>query len=316
MKILDLPIDSIKPDPKQPRKIFHQDELEELAANIKSQGLINPVEIDTHKIIITGERRWRAACMAGLTTIRCIENDIDEKERFLHQLSENIHHNTMTDIDTARALDKVLKDYRKYASPSHPRDKGHAWLASITGKSRKWIWEKLALLNESREIQTAINEKKISSSTIIETASLPEKTKDAIRKKILKGEMYTDGGLLRPLRTALLANPGKTEELLNHNYKNEPIKRSVAFITTTSPTEEDRAISLIKSEFEDGEEITKACLHLTNILHARAAGDVSPTNKPIVLMSLSQLRKIIDLWLGEQPVPKLIESTGEILDSE
>ena len=113
MKIIELPIDSIKPDKNQPRTIIKEEEIKELAQNIKNHGLINPVEIDSHKIIITGERRWRACKMAGLTTVRCIENDIDPKQRFVHQLSENLHHNTMTPMDTARALDKVLKELYK-----------------------------------------------------------------------------------------------------------------------------------------------------------------------------------------------------------
>jgi len=70
-KIKEIEVEKIKPDPEQPRESFDKEKLKELAQTFKTQGIIQPIEIDENYQIITGERRWRAAKLAGLKKIPC-----------------------------------------------------------------------------------------------------------------------------------------------------------------------------------------------------------------------------------------------------
>jgi ParB/RepB/Spo0J family partition protein len=134
--LLTVPIGEIKPDPKQPRKVFDAASLKSLADSIKQEGMINPVEVDSNFMIITGERRWRANQLLGNTTIQIIVNnkEYDEYERLRHQMAENIHQSSstydtmMNAMDTARAYKRMLdlaweknKTGEKYGSEARKR---------------------------------------------------------------------------------------------------------------------------------------------------------------------------------------------------
>ena len=69
MEIIEIEIDKIKPDKDQPRTSMDELELKEMAQSIVTQGVINPIEVDNDMVIITGERRWRAAKIAGLKVV-------------------------------------------------------------------------------------------------------------------------------------------------------------------------------------------------------------------------------------------------------
>src|SRR3989344_4249364 len=110
MNYQTIAIEKLHPDPNQPRKYIDEDALKEMAVSVKNEGLINPIEVDGKFVIITGERRWRAAKIAGLKTvpIGVLEN-ISAKDRFIRQMQENLHQDTMSAWDTAEALDKIRK---------------------------------------------------------------------------------------------------------------------------------------------------------------------------------------------------------------
>jgi len=104
-------LDRIVPDPNQPRSIIPKDSLEELAASIREQGVIQPIEVDYDTeqdvyVLVHGERRWKAAQMAGLETIPTIikPSRLDRATRLIRQLIENIQREDLNDVDRARAL--------------------------------------------------------------------------------------------------------------------------------------------------------------------------------------------------------------------
>src|SRR3990167_1010759 len=107
MEYKTVPIDKIKPDPDQPRKVFDEEAIKEMAISIKNEGIINDIEVDENFLIVTGERRWRAAKIAGLEEVPVKIIKITGKERFIRQVQENIHQNTMTPLDTAEALEQI-----------------------------------------------------------------------------------------------------------------------------------------------------------------------------------------------------------------
>jgi ParB family chromosome partitioning protein len=104
-------LDRIIPDPNQPRRSMSTESLAELAASIREQGVIQPIEVDYDPerdvyVLVHGERRWKAATMAGLETIPAIikPSRLDRATRLIRQLIENIQREDLNDVDRARAL--------------------------------------------------------------------------------------------------------------------------------------------------------------------------------------------------------------------
>lgn len=103
----------ISPDPSQPRQTFDDERLEELAESMRLEGVLQPIAVryerdDDRYVIIHGERRWRAARMAGLDSIPAIVRDVPEERRLVQQLMENVVREDLNAIDRAAAL-RALK---------------------------------------------------------------------------------------------------------------------------------------------------------------------------------------------------------------
>ncbi len=109
-----LDINEVEPNRKQPRKNFNEDSLIELSENIKQYGIISPLLVkqrDGYYEIIAGERRWRAAKMAGLKEVPVIIKDVSEQEIVEISLIENIQREDLNPIEEAQAYKRLLDDY-------------------------------------------------------------------------------------------------------------------------------------------------------------------------------------------------------------
>lgn len=109
----EIRLDRLQPDPNQPRRTFDPERLQELAASIREQGILQPIVVEyiddgDYFRIVHGERRWRAALLAGLQTIPAIVRQVDDTTRLVRQLIENIQREDLNDVDRALAL-KQLK---------------------------------------------------------------------------------------------------------------------------------------------------------------------------------------------------------------
>ncbi len=108
-----LPIDSIRPNPMQPRTIFQPERLEELAASIRANGIIQPLIVrrsgDSYQIV-AGERRWRAAQLAGLTEVPVVVQDVAEARMLELALIENIQREDLNPIETAHAYERLHRE--------------------------------------------------------------------------------------------------------------------------------------------------------------------------------------------------------------
>lgn len=114
---IHVPIDKIKPDPGKPRKTFDPDALESLAESIKELGdIIDPISVeyvgdgDFYRII-SGERRYRAAIIAGIQWLRCIVRKFDHKSRFLVQMIANLQREDLTPLDEAAGIRSLMERY-------------------------------------------------------------------------------------------------------------------------------------------------------------------------------------------------------------
>ncbi len=148
--ILMVDVDSIMPNPNQPRRQFNQDTLNELAASIGEKGVIQPIIAEDRGdgtfMIVAGERRYRAAKLAGLTQIPVILQELTEDEMLEIALIENIQREDLNAIDEARALQSAME--QSGATQEQ--------LAKRLGKSRSAIANSLRLLRLAPHIQEAV----------------------------------------------------------------------------------------------------------------------------------------------------------------
>jgi ParB family transcriptional regulator, chromosome partitioning protein len=110
----ELKLDQIKPDPDQPRKKFDEQALGELSQSIKNFGLIQPITVikkDDFYEIVAGERRYRAAQMAGLLKIPVIIKDLSQKEKLEISLVENLQRENLNSIEEALAFSSLIETY-------------------------------------------------------------------------------------------------------------------------------------------------------------------------------------------------------------
>ena len=147
---LEVPLSSITPNPRQPRTIFDSDALHELAASIKEIGILQPPVVrktseNTYELIM-GERRFRAAKLAGLTSIPVIVRETNDNELLREALVENIHRSNLNSLEEAAAYNQMLTDFGFT----------HDELAEKLGKSRPVITNTLRLLNLPPSVQKRV----------------------------------------------------------------------------------------------------------------------------------------------------------------
>lgn len=113
-QVLSLPCQHLSPNPMQPRQLFNPQQLEQLAASIAYHGVIQPLLVrpkeDQHWEIIAGERRWRAAQLAGLATVPCLVTQASDEESALQAMVENVQRQDLHYLEQASALANILRN--------------------------------------------------------------------------------------------------------------------------------------------------------------------------------------------------------------
>ncbi len=180
--INEIPLEQIVANPNQPRKNFDQASLEELATSIKEHGVIMPIvvnkEVDGKYMIIAGERRFRAAKIAGIETIPAVVKDYSEREVEEISLIENLQREDLNPIEAAVGMKKLMDDYKLTQED----------LASRIGKSRPAIANTLRLLTLTEEVIDLIREGKLSSGHARALVPVPKESQLALaREAIEKG---------------------------------------------------------------------------------------------------------------------------------
>ncbi len=153
-KVVELKISEVEPMDGQPRKIFDEEKLDELASSIKENGVLQPILVVKNEngySIITGERRWRAAKKAGINTIPAIIKDYDDTKKKQVALIENIQREDLNVIEIAKAI-KELMDIDGYTQTE---------VAKITGKNISTISNTLRLLKLQDKIIDYVLEGKL-----------------------------------------------------------------------------------------------------------------------------------------------------------
>ncbi len=167
-EVIKLDIERILPSEDQPRKVFRDESLKELAESIKERGVIQPVIVkrigDGTFRLIAGERRWRAAKIAGLKKIPAIIKDYASRDALEIALIENIQREDLDPIETALAFEKLQKEYNLTQEE----------IAKKVGKDRATVANYLRLLNLPDEIKRYIHAGKITFGHARALLSIPD----------------------------------------------------------------------------------------------------------------------------------------------
>jgi ParB family chromosome partitioning protein len=169
----EITTDQLFPSKFQPRVIFDNDEMEELAESIKRNGVVQPILVRARRgygfEIIAGERRWRACKMINLATVPSIILDVDDRQASEIALIENVQRQNLTVLEEAEGYKKLIREF-KYTQEQ---------LADVMGKSRSHVTNLIRLLGLPEGVKKFLNEGKLSAGHARALLSAPEPIKAA-----------------------------------------------------------------------------------------------------------------------------------------
>ena len=183
-QVTSLPIQKVEPNPLQPRKLFDEEELQTLSESIAQHGIIQPLTVRKGQNgfyqIIAGERRWRAARMAGLRTVPVVVIDADDRTVMELALVENLQRQDLNPMEEAMGFKQLMEEYGLTQEQ----------VAEKVSKSRSAVANALRLLNLSSPIAQLVTDGKLSAGHARAVMVLKsEKQQDAAARKIIALEL-------------------------------------------------------------------------------------------------------------------------------
>jgi len=177
-------VDRIEPNPEQPRMVFEQEALDELAASIREHGVLQPILVrplgpNTYQIV-AGERRWRASRQAGLATIPALIEDIDDDTALEIAIIENLQREDLTPLDEAAMFDRMI----------HQHGYSIRKLADKLGKDKGYLENRLRLADAPPEIRELVSLRKDSLSHAYELMKVDDpKKRKRLAAQVARGEL-------------------------------------------------------------------------------------------------------------------------------
>lgn len=217
-RVVFLPARSIRPNPAQPRRVFREEALAELADSIRRHGILQPLSVRRVGInyeLIAGERRLRAGVLAGLSEIPCIIMDMDDAESGAAALVENLQRQNLDFIEEARGISRLMDS-------SHLNQEQ---AAVLLGKSQSSVANKLRLLRHSEPVLAAIREGGLTerhARALLKLSTEPEKLAaigviTRMGMSVARAESYIDGLLSEHGKKTARTNVGTFLNNLNQS---------------------------------------------------------------------------------------------------
>ena len=214
LKVVQIPVSMIIANPEQPRKIFKDSELEELTKSISEYGVLQPLIVKKAEgrrfILVAGERRLRAASLAGLKTVPAIVKELQDREAALIALVENVQRENLNFLEEARAYKKLMVDFELTQGE----------IARRVSKQQSTISNKIRILSLPEDIQEAIIKNGL---TERHARALLKLTAQEDRKKVI--ERVTVNGLNVKQTEKLI------EDILVGKEKAERNKKKINYIS-------------------------------------------------------------------------------------
>ncbi|MDR0879650.1 MAG: nucleoid occlusion protein [Clostridioides sp.] len=210
-RVMEISVEKIVPNPYQPRKVFSQVSLKELCESIKAYGIIQPITVrsrDDKYELIAGERRFRAAKMAGLDTVPAIINEMDDESSAVLALLENLQREDLNFIEESIGYDNLIREHHFTQQQ----------LAEKLGKNQSTIANKLRILKLPNEIKTSLIENSLTERHARALLKLPN---DELMTKVLAKVVKQDLTVKKTekLIKEILEESEETEESKKQNIK-------------------------------------------------------------------------------------------------
>jgi len=179
-----VPVDKIEPNPEQPRLVFNQETLDELAASIREHGVLQPILVrpigpNTYQLI-AGERRWRASTLAGLETIPALIEDIDDDTALEISIIENLQREDISPLDEAAMYDRMVTEHG-YSIRK---------LADKLGKDKGYVENRLRLADAPEEVRELVSLRKDTLSHAYELMKVQDpKRRRRLADQVARGEL-------------------------------------------------------------------------------------------------------------------------------
>ena len=256
--VTTLPLREIEPDPDQPRKRFDEASLAELAASIQENGLLQPIAVRPKPLgagylIIAGERRWRAARLAGLDEVPALIKDVTDEQAAALALIENLQREDLDPIEVAEGCRQLIEKYGLTQETAAKR----------LGKSRSAVTNSLRLLNLPDDVRAKVSDGSLSAGHAKALLGLP----DAARIRQAAGEIEARGLNVRQAEALCkkLAKPPKA-----------PKPKPDAFTRPKRAVEIEAALkevtgSEVRVEYKDGKGSLKIDFYSDQMLDQFAA---------------------------------------------
>jgi ParB family chromosome partitioning protein len=199
-----VPIEFLKPNPRNPRRAFSESELQELADSIKQHGVIQPIAVRPVKgtpdryEIIAGERRWRASQMAGLHEVPIVPLDVSDQDALELAIIENVQREDLNAMEEAQGYHALANEFK------HTQED----IAKIVGKSRSHVANMMRLTNLPEEVQAHIVSGKLSAGHARALLAVPDPVATAQR-------IIAEGLNVRQAETLVHEIGGSTPKLRN-----------------------------------------------------------------------------------------------------
>ena len=217
-RVVFLPARAVQPNPAQPRKVFRQEAMEELAQSIAQHGILQPLSVRRVGLtyeLIAGERRLRAARMAGLTEIPCIIMNMDDKESGMTALVENLQRQDLDYIEEAKAISTLLAQWSMSQEQA----------AKLIGKSQSAVANKLRILKHSPQVLEQLRLGELTerhARALLKLNGEPQKLSaiaEIVRRKmgVAQAERYIDSLVAQKPPKILKANVGSFLSNLDHS---------------------------------------------------------------------------------------------------
>lgn len=228
----EIDLNRIEPDPDQPRRTFDDDRLDELAASIRAEGVLQPIVVryDAERdiyIVLHGERRWRASHRAGVKSIPALVRDVPEERRLLQQLMENVVREDLNAVDRAAAL-RALRQQMG--------DAGWDRVAEAVGIKRSRLFQLLGTEKLPESAQDDIRSGKLSEKQSRALQGLSPAHQEALRSLMIEENISAPlaSKIARAIRLA------DVDESASHTQAEEDIMRLYALI---EPADADAMLS-------------------------------------------------------------------------
>ncbi len=256
--ITEVEIDSITPNPDQPRTNFKKDELEELSHSIKKEGLIQPILVretdDGQYQIIAGERRWQASKLAGIKKVPIQVKNVDDDKALELALIENIQRSDLNPIEEAYGYRRLMER----------RKMTQADIAQAVSKGRSTIANALRLLDLPEEAQQLLFEDKITAGHARAILSVPTKeARESLTNKIIENKLSVreTESIARLLSNKGDKNASKREPL-PEKYKSVA-KTLKDLFETNVKIKSSKGKNKIEIEFRDDKELERLFREMT-----------------------------------------------------